>query len=521
MHEKEVQYAELVKFFALVLNQYRLYSEKHPATQMAVRNFLTRLEKILASESALTLGSASGHLIVNDHPLDSKKNGVAGLLKECERFGIESLTFERGTGADEITSFFKLMALPPKTLQEKGGFAQAFATANFQHARLGTIRYLAIGEDEKVVENGNEKGPGKQPRRIERMDEVIEYCLTGSSEAVTFDTERLSYELERNPKAVAQAMARRALQLDMLKIVVKAVESFLKERLAPFYLQQGKDLSQPIYTLAKELKKTLKEVGIKRTGDLVFALERCADTVKVELMVKAYREGDQKTLEKTARLCRKGAREQLREKLTDLGAEGGVFEKLFPERLKRKSRKVYVPLEELEELRRIRDRFEEELAVRVAQRTEVLEQEKMKAVREKERMAAIIRNLGQALVVVDVNGKVEFMNPAAEQLLGIKEDNGKGVIIHKLLREEHLLVLAKDSLSGKTKNTVEEIEVTCKVDETRRLLQEHTVVIETEDGKIVGMVSALNDSTTQKRLDELKSGFVVDTDEPQRTVTGD
>ena len=521
MHEKEAQYAELVKFFGLVLNQYRLYSEKHPAAQMAIRNFLHNLEEIFGSEPTLTVGSVGGHLIVNEHPLDAQKNGVAGLVKECERFGIESLTFEQGTDADEITSFFKLMASPPKTLQANGGFAQAFAMANLQHIRLGTVRYLAVGENENVVENGDEKSLAKQPRRIERMDDVIECCLTDCSDAVTFDTERLSYELERNPKAVAQAMVRRALQSDMLKIIVKAVESFLKNRLAPFYLQQGRDLSQPIYTLAKEFKKTLKEMGMKRTGDLVFPLERCADTVKVELMVKAFREGDQNALEKTSRMCRKGAREQLRERLIELGVEGGVFEKLFPEKLKRKSRKVYVPLEELEELRRIRDRFDEELAVRVARRTDVLEQEKTQAVRQKERMAAILRKLGQALVVVDAAGKVECMNPAAEKLLGVKEADGKGVAIRELLREEHLLVMAKNSLSGETKDKVEEIEATCKDDKTRRLLQDSTVIIEAEDGEVIGMVSALNGGTTQKRPDESKPGFPVDSDEPRRAVAGE
>ncbi|MGH7830845.1 MAG: hypothetical protein ACREP8_11775 [Candidatus Binatia bacterium] len=521
MQEQDAPSAQLVKFFGLVLNQYRLYSERHPAAQLAIRNFLHSLQEIFASAPAVTLGSAGGRLIVNDHPLDAKTNGVVALVKECERFGIESLTFEQGTDADEITSFFKLMALPPKTLQEKGGFGQAFAMANFQHVQLGTVRYLAVGEGETLVENGDEKSPAKQLRKIERMDDVIECCLTGASDAVTFDTERLSYELERNPRAVAQAMVRRALQSDMLKIIVKAVESFLKNRLAPFYLQQGKDLSQPIYSLAKEFKRTLKEVGVKRTSDLVFPLERCADTVKVELMVKAYREGDQNTLERASRMCRKGAREQLRERLMELGVEGGVFEQLFPEKVKRKSRKAYVPIEELEELHRIRDRFEEELAARVAQRTDTFEQERTKAVREKERMAGILRKLGQALVVLDAEGKIECMNPAAEKLLGVTEAAGKGVAIQELLKADHLLVLAKNSLGGKADDKVEEIEATCKDEEARRRLQESTVIIEAEDGEVVGMVSAWNNGTGQKRLDPSKSEIVLDTDERRRAVAGD
>jgi PAS domain S-box-containing protein len=510
MPENEARYTEVIKLFGLVLNQYRLYSERHPAAQLAVQNFQARLEAILAAESTFTLGAAGGRLIVNDLPLDAKQNGTAALLKDCERLAIESLTFEQGSSSDEIVVFFKLMALPPKVLQEKGGFPQAFAAAGLQHVRLGTIRYLAVGENETVVEHGEEKAPAKQPRKIEKMDEAIEHCLTGSSDDVTFDLERLGYELERNPKGVAQAMVRRSLQMDMLKIMVKAVESFLEERLAPLYLYQGRDLSQPIYALVREFKNALREVGIKRTGELVFPLERCADTAKVELMVKAYREGDQQALENSARLCRKDAREQLRDKLADLGAEGAVFDKLFPETVKRKSHKVSVPLDELEELRRIRDRFEEELALRVAQRTEVLEQEKTKAVKEKERMAAILRHLGHALVVVDVDGKVELMNPATEKLLGIREADGKGVALRELLKEEHLLVLAKDSLNDDSRDAIEEIEVTSNKDETRQMLQRSGVVVETKNGEIVGMLSLLRDSAKQQRPAELKAGLTAD-----------
>ena len=526
MQEKVAQYAKLVKVFGFVLNQYRFYSEKHPAAQTAVRKFLTSLEEVLASESTLTLGSVGEQLIINELPLDPKKNGVAGILKECQHFGIESLTFEQGADADEIISLFKMMALPPKTLEEKGGFTQVFKMANLQHIRLGATRYQVVGEEEEVVgkseiggnAEGGEEVSSKQVRKIDKMEEVIEYYLTGSQEAVTFDTERLSYEVERRPKAVAEAMVRRAIHLEVLKRIVEGMQNFLKEVLAPLHVQEGKDFSQAIYNLAKEFKKTLKEVGFKGAGDLVFGLERCADTVKVDLMVRAFKEGDQKTLEKTARLCRKGARERLKESLADLGVEEGVFERLFSERRRLpKSRKVYVSPEELEEFRRIKDRFDQELALRVEQRTVVLEQERIKAVREKERMETIIRNFAQALVVVDVDEKVQFMNRAAEMLLGVSQEEGKGVAIHELVNEEHLLILAKGSLRSETDRTVEEIEVTSKNDEIRRVLQASTAVIESEDGKTVGMLSVLNDIAKQNRLDELKSRFVVNVTHEQQT----
>jgi PAS domain S-box-containing protein len=521
VQHKETQYAQLVKSFGLVLNQYRLYSEKHPAARLSVRNFLTRFEAILASEPTLTLGFVEGRLIINDLPIDPKHNGVVALLKECERFHVESLIFEPGASEGEIISFFKLMASAPKALEAKGGFTPAFEAANFEHIRLGTIRYQAVGEEEVVVEKseGDTATPRKQVRKIERMEEVIEYYLTGSPEEVTFDAERLSYEVEKRPKAVAEAMLRRAIHQEVLKKIVEVVEKFLKENLAPIFIEEGKDFSQPIYALAREFKKTLKQAGMNGAGDLVFKLERCGDTVKVEHMVKAYKEGDHKTLERSARLCRKGAREKLKERLNDLGVGGEVLQKIFPENSRpRRSRRVYVSLEELEELRRIRDQFEQELAVRVAQRTTVLEQERIKAVRERDRMAAIIRSLGHALIVVDIDGKIQLMNPAAEKLLRIGAEEGKGISIHKCLKEEHFLVLAKDSLRGEGSRAVEDVEVTSKHDETRQTLQASAAVIESEDGKIVGVLSVLKEVAGSH--DELKSGSMVDAMHERRTASG-
>jgi len=501
MENKEIQFAEVVKLFGLVLNQYRLYSEKHPAAQLAVRNLFGRLDPILSSEPILTLGLVEGKMIMNDCPLDDRKSGVADLRSECQRLRIEGLTFEQGVSEEEMSSFFTVMATPPKVLEEKGGFRKAFEEAGFRHIRLENGRYRMIKEEEVVTTLGS-RGDGLAPeqvRKIERMEEVIEYYVTGSQKAVTFDTGRLGYEVERSPKAVASAMIRRAIDVEVLKRIVEGVASFLKEFLAPPYIQEGKDFSQPIYALAIEFKKILKEVGIKGAGDLVFILERCADAVKVELMVGAFKRGDQKTLEKMARLCRKGAREKLKERLADLGVEGDAVERLFSERrTARRSRKVGVSSEELEELRRIRDRFEEELVQRVKQERAVIEREKRRALDERERVDKIISNIGGALVLVDLEGKIKFMNPAAEKLLRLDRGEGKDVAFAELLKDERPLDLGEGSLRDRTGWVTKEIELKSGSDGTRRVLQACTAVIENEDGQAVGMAAILNDITKQE-----------------------
>ncbi len=117
---------------------------------------------------------------------------------------------------------------------------------------------------------------------------------------------------------------------------------------------------------------------------------------------------------------------------------------------------------------------------------------------------AVIRSVAQGLVVVDPDGKVVMMNPAAEKLLGDKKENKIGKSVLEGLKEEQLVSLSKDSQVGEEK----EIEVFGSQEETKKILRASNAIIENKDGQTVGMVSVLSDITKQKELDQLKANFL-------------
>ncbi|MCH6545814.1 MAG: SIS domain-containing protein, partial [Deltaproteobacteria bacterium] len=105
-----------------------------------MRNLTTKLEDILNVEKNVTFGPTEGILIINDCPFDNKKTGVQVLLVEFKRLEIERVILERGLEGDEIVSLLNLMALPPKTLEEKGGFKEIFEQPRAaQETLLGRI----------------------------------------------------------------------------------------------------------------------------------------------------------------------------------------------------------------------------------------------------------------------------------------------------------------------------------------------------------------------------------------------
>ncbi|MDD5466026.1 MAG: ATP-binding protein [Candidatus Omnitrophica bacterium] len=127
-----------------------------------------------------------------------------------------------------------------------------------------------------------------------------------------------------------------------------------------------------------------------------------------------------------------------------------------------------------------------------------------KVLTDKKNTDAVIRSIAEGLVIVDAQGKVVMMNPAAEKLLGVSKKEKVGKSILENLKEEQLVSLVNESQDKDDK----EIELVSQKDDTKRTLRASSAVIENENGQSIGMVSVLSDITKQKELDQLKANFV-------------
>jgi two-component system sensor histidine kinase VicK len=135
---------------------------------------------------------------------------------------------------------------------------------------------------------------------------------------------------------------------------------------------------------------------------------------------------------------------------------------------------------------------------------EIVRKQFQQTVAEKRQTESVLRSVSEGVVVVDGDGKVIFMNPAAERMMGIKREQKLGKPLKEDLRDEQLVSLVQANSAAEQ----QDIEISANLDQTRRVLRASNAVVQDENGKTVGMVSVLSDVTKQRELDRLKSEFV-------------
>lgn len=549
--EQTQPYSGFVKAVSFALKQFRLYSNSHPITQQAIQTLSTELEHFFSAAPKISLGSMRKLLVVDGEITSEKDPAAKDFAGELDRLGIESLIINKGITLDEMTVFLTMMAMRAKTIEEKGGFHKVFEAAALPHIRLSRGKYALVEEGKILADEGAKvgvegSGPETGPaavsgggkgapismaeiiRRIREGDSPTPVGVAGSP-AAEVDCERILVQLEKEPQEVAKLALENAQKPEDLEFMIRRVVQFLTEGLITFLVEQGRDISKALEKLAKELEKALDKMGeseevekLKKKIPGIFL--EASDEIRVQMMVHAYKKDpeDAKGMQKLAGKLFKDQEVRgrlgpyLQSELSSVGMPVDETQGLLgqiEDKEAKKKQKVTVDAAELADLRLKAKKFDEELKKAVRK----VEREKKVLADEKERVESVIRNLAEGLLVVDKDGKVVLMNPAAERMLGVKKEQKIGRAVTDGLREEQVVAMASGNLRDPGGDVSKHVEVVSVNDDTKRILQTSTAVIENENGQTVGMVSVLSDVTRQKELEELKTKFVANVSHELRT----
>jgi NtrC-family two-component system sensor histidine kinase KinB len=131
---------------------------------------------------------------------------------------------------------------------------------------------------------------------------------------------------------------------------------------------------------------------------------------------------------------------------------------------------------------------------------------------EKRRGEAILRSIGDGLIVVDEAFRIIAVNPEAARLLHLSVTESQGRLVSELLPQPQLLdIIRQTAESGQaSKPLPEKAEICLGAGEVLRYFRFSVTPILSEGGKhIQGVVVLLQDITRLKELERLKSEFVL------------
>lgn len=137
---------------------------------------------------------------------------------------------------------------------------------------------------------------------------------------------------------------------------------------------------------------------------------------------------------------------------------------------------------------------------------EDVKESQAEAEREKNETLTIINNFADGLIVAEQEGKINIVNPKAEEVLGIKKQKTEGKNLKDFEGGDNLLSPAIDSLfneEGKIKD-IERKEFSPK---EGLVLEITTVLVEREEQKNEYLI-IFHDITREKRIEKMKTQFV-------------
>jgi PAS domain S-box-containing protein len=127
---------------------------------------------------------------------------------------------------------------------------------------------------------------------------------------------------------------------------------------------------------------------------------------------------------------------------------------------------------------------------------------------EKEKLDVILHNMADGILVTDLQNRIILINPAAEYLLGITMKKVLGKKIDLSIHDETLR--EKIYKTHKEERIGYEFELDFKdpADSKSRVLSGKTACLKSREGKVMGVVTALNDITKLRELNRIKTDFI-------------
>ncbi|HEB57510.1 MAG TPA: EAL domain-containing protein [Gammaproteobacteria bacterium] len=127
---------------------------------------------------------------------------------------------------------------------------------------------------------------------------------------------------------------------------------------------------------------------------------------------------------------------------------------------------------------------------------------------EKSKAQITLEAIGEGVITTDINGYISYLNPAAENLLGVNMDYAAGMHLHKIFHIKNMT--EKESINYPISTCLEEGKsvrhddsmVLIGANGTEFIIRDNATPLRTRNGKITGMVLVFHDFTHIQRISD-------------------
>lgn len=130
---------EALKHISGALKMRSLYPPGHPAISRQVEKSFRLIDSILEKEKKLSITMVDDVFIIQNEPFYEASELFSDFIKMFSEKKIEKVTFHVGLTLDETSSFYEVLALPKREIDECGGIGAVFSSRGLTHIDLARL----------------------------------------------------------------------------------------------------------------------------------------------------------------------------------------------------------------------------------------------------------------------------------------------------------------------------------------------------------------------------------------------
>jgi PAS domain S-box-containing protein len=464
-------HSKIISAIITALNKSALYPLTHPVVKESLKNAHEIIAEALQTNNELTFSiSAENKVLVEGNPILSEATSLMEeFISQFKKLQAESITFSSGLTQDELDLFLRVLTQKQEDIDNQGGIVKILSGKGSTHIKVNLFSFVKVEKDKEVIEVEKGKAVTFEDQILEAKGKITEEQLSAI----------LDREIEKAKEESAKSDAKS--KINIAKSLEKLPSQFKKAGLQ----LDKKQLESLKKTVEDKIDVTINKILFEAAIE-EFTKNKALTFVLKSIIKKLF----SKLKNKDAVISRfRDNRFNLNQE--DIDKLAGLVENELNDLIESETVKIS------------KDDYE-----RLVEENNALKKSAKRVIVEKERIDNIIHSMAEGLVVVDSEGKIQLMNPAAEKLLSINKNEALGAPLKENIKDEHLLTFSKDLKQDADGNITKEIELFSTDESTKRVLRTSSARVENQDGSTVGMVTVLNDITRQKELEHLKSDFV-------------